>query len=692
MPMKTTVLLRSALQSNTRWQWIDRVPQMLAIVPLACLENTVFNQTWVKFIGSFDATLEQEQRWLQLMHPEDFEHFSVLWQITTRQQTELKKECRIRYQDGSYHWCLVSAVQEEGGPDWIVSCVDVHDALSENRILSEKLKQQTNMLDASVDCVKVINTDGHLVHMNRAGCLALGVPLNSKFSQYKWLSLLPPEIQKRGKVALKKAAQGHIAQFSGRSENATQIEYWDNILTPQFDNQGQVIRLLCVSRNISAQRKAEISLQEVCDLDELTGLMNRRSFKKGAMAQLALAKKKNQSVGLVVVDLDHFKHVNDTLGHAAGDHLLRVFARRMQHALQEQAQVARLGGDEFAVIIPNVTSKQDVLAIAQNILTQLEKPIHYAGKAINGGMSIGCALYPQHSDNYSGLMRCADTALNDVKSTGRGMISMFNEQMMQNAERLMSQLNLARAILRDDLIIPHYQPKFCLKTGQVIGFEALLRWRDALNQIQYPSDILEAFQNYELATKISRVMQDKIFQDIATWLKAGLKVVPVSINIAPIEFLRDDCAEQLLLRLEQYQIPAYLVQVEITEHIFLHRGRTFVTRALQLLRARGIKIALDDFGTGYSSLTHLRDYAVDYLKIDCHFVQKMHEEPSILAIVKAICQLAPSFSLDVIAEGVENDTQKEMLLASGCLYGQGFLCSADVSADAVPAILENVEV
>ncbi|MEB3767331.1 EAL domain-containing protein [Acinetobacter sp. MD2] len=173
------------------------------------------------------------------------------------------------------------------------------------------------------------------------------------------------------------------------------------------------------------------------------------------------------------------------------------------------------------------------------------------------------------------------------------------------------------------------------------------------------------------------------------WQQAGRKVVPVSINIAPIEFLRDDCAERLLARLRQYQVAPEWIQVEITEHIFLHHGRDFVTRALSLLREKGIKIALDDFGTGYSSLTHLRDYAVDYLKIDCQFVQKMEADPAIFAIVKVLCQLAPSFALEVVAEGIETTQQKEMLLNVGCDYGQGFLCGEAISAQEVLSLLEN---
>ncbi|MFT4021696.1 MAG: EAL domain-containing protein [Acinetobacter sp.] len=668
---------------------LDVIPHMLAFVPSGNLDQSVFNKHWLMCI---EQSIHQgKHAWLQMMHPEDFEDFSVLWNHRTVNSTQMNKECRIRMLDHEYHWCLVTANRLDNGRDWLFNCVNLHHLLTENHELADKLQQNKEMLDVSVDCIKEITPDGRLIHMNKAGCLALGVPVNSQTFNQVWLDLLPPEIRKVGRIALKKARLGQVARFSGRSEHNGQIQYWDNILTPQFDLHHQVNRILCVSRNISEQRKAEIKLKASSQIDELTGLLNRRSFKKKVQMALARAKRYQKNLGILVLDLDHFKHVNDTLGHAAGDHLLRVLTKRIVQVLNGCGKIARLGGDEFAILVEDIHDQNRLMTVGNEILKQFEKPIVYADKIINGGMSIGAATYPLHSDHYSGLMRCADIALNDVKAAGRGTISIYSEGMQRITTESMSQLNLARSILRDNCIVPHYQPKFNLITGKIMGFEALLRWRDEQGLIQLPQHLVESFENYELATKISHSMQQQIFQDMAHWIEAGLELVPVSINIAPIEFLRDDCAELLLTRMAQYDIPAHLVQIEITEHIFTQRARIYVTRALQLMRAKGIKIALDDFGTGYSSLTHLRDYAVDYLKIDRDFVNKMNDEQSILAIVKAICQLAPSFSLDVVAEGIENSIHKETLIQAGCLYGQGYLYSAAIAAQAVPEFLNEHE-
>jgi EAL domain-containing protein (putative c-di-GMP-specific phosphodiesterase class I) len=238
-------------------------------------------------------------------------------------------------------------------------------------------------------------------------------------------------------------------------------------------------------------------------------------------------------------------------------------------------------------------------------------------------------------------------------------------------------------------MVPYYQPKVRLSDHKVVGFEALLRWRTEDNRIHSPRKIEQAFQDYLLATKISDAIQNKVFKDIAMWIGQGLEVVPVSINAAPVEFLKDNYAERLLHRLNLYKIPHHLIEIEITEHILDDRGSDYVVRALNLLKQHGVKIALDDFGTGHSSLTRLRDYPVDCLKIDCDFIRQMNEDDAILAIVQAIIALGPKLSLDIVAEGIENTEQLELLKQSGCSIGQGYLFSCAVNMQQATQMLQH---
>ena len=272
------------------------------------------------------------------------------------------------------------------------------------------------------------------------------------------------------------------------------------------------------------------------EYDELTGLPNRRLFKKKLKQEMKRALHGNKSLGLMLLDLDHFKLVNDTLGHAAGDHLLRVLGKRLSACMNTHSFVSRLGGDEFAVVISDVENEQDIFRIANKFLLQLETPITHGGKTLHCGMSIGGAIYPKDARDASELMKCADTALYELKDGGRGGVYMFDRKMMDKARARASQLNYARQIVRDNCIRPSYQPKVSLTDGSIVGFEALLRWHCPINGVQLPATVSEAFNDYELATKISEAMQLKVFADIARWRAAGVAVQPISLNVSPIEF------------------------------------------------------------------------------------------------------------------------------------------------------------
>lgn len=651
------------------------------------------------YIGVESAHIS-EHEWFKFLHPEDAEHFYTIWMQAQKDGQKFEKECRIKNNhkttnkslNGEYSWFLVIAQSQSNHSqffDWTITCTNINERVLKSRDTTEMLRANTDMLDVSVDCIKIISPTGQVSHMNRSGCIALlGQERVRRFGM-QWLSLLPPEVRDQGQKAIKMAAKGKNARFAGKSVLGHNTMYWDNILTPVVNDEGQTTSILCVSRDIIRQRVAEQKLKISSEYDELTGLMNRRAFKRTLKQSIQEAKSKKTHLGMMFIDLDHFKNINDTLGHPAGDHLLRVLSKRLSKCLNENAYVARLGGDEFAVIVTGMKSLDELQLATQKIMKQNEAPVTFSGKLINGGMSIGCAVYPQDATDVLGLMKCADTALHDLKERGRGGVRMYNNEMLQLAQEKSQQLETARFILRENRIVPFYQPKVRLDDRSIIGFEALLRWCDDQKEIHFPATIVEAFNDYELASRISEVMHDKIFTDMANWLKSGIDVAPISINASPVEFMRDNYAELLIKRLEQHSIPAHLIEIEITEHILLDRGSEFVIQALRKLKDFGIRISLDDFGTGHSSMTHLRDYPVDCLKIDYAFVNRMNEEKSINSIVEGITRLGPILSLDVIAEGIETVQQLDSLQLVGCVYGQGFLFSRAICADEAEKMLIN---
>ncbi|RLZ09049.1 EAL domain-containing protein [Acinetobacter sp. 2JN-4] len=651
-----------------------------------------FNSVSQEYIG-LNELEKFNKNWMDLIHSDDISVFQSEWLQAFSYKTPFHVECRLRHRSGAYRWFLLSAKLVAGNSEdhayWFINSVDIHETKQYQQNLVQCINAQTNMLDNSVDCIKLLDVDGCLLHVNRTGCIALNIPESNHRFGMKWTELLAPEVRSKANYALKTALKGKTARFRGMSGHGEDKQYWDNLLTPILNDNGQVVQILCLSRDVTAQRQTEIQLRISSELDELTGLYNRRFFKLQLKRALQKHKKSEKFLGLMLLDLDYFKHVNDTLGHAAGDHLLRVLSKRIENNLPENTFVARLGGDEFAILVNGIDAEFDLEKVAIEVSRQLDAPITYAGNLINGSMSIGCAIYPRDAKDSLNLMKCADTALNDLKATGRGGFRMFNQQMQVAAQNIAIQLTEARHIIRDDLMVPFYQPKVRLSDGKVVGFEALLRWQTDDKRIHSPINIEQAFQDYVLATRISDAIQNKVFNNIAMWIEQGLAVVPVSINVAPVEFLKDNYAERFLYRLNLYKIPHHLVEIEITEHILDDRGSDYVIRALNLLKQQGVKIALDDFGTGHSSLTRLRDYPVDCLKIDCDFIRQMNSDEAILAIVQAIIALGPKLSLDIVAEGIENAEQLELLKQFGCSIGQGYLFSRAVNMQQATHMLKR---
>jgi diguanylate cyclase (GGDEF)-like protein/PAS domain S-box-containing protein len=626
-------------------------------------------------------------------HPDDLSWNTPLLEAHLRSAKPFHIEKRYVRPDGSVAWCNVSISFVVGPTGEIEASIIVAEEITEQKCAEIALREgerlYRSVLEASADCIKILDLDGRLELMNSPGLCSMELQDFEQVRGTAWVSLWPEESQRLVRIALDDAKAGQTAQFSALCPTATgKPKWWDVVVSPIRDEQGNVARLLSVSRDITVQRASAAQLKWTSEHDALTGLPNRRAFEAHLQAATVRAMQHDRRVGLLLLDLDHFKHVNDTLGHPAGDHLLAVFAQRLQECIRESDFVARLGGDEFAVVFENGDREPDILEAGQSILRHLQQPVRYEGRVISASASMGGALFPCDANNAHELFKNADIALYALKESGRGGTRMFHEHMREQAQLVASQLSLARTSVTSKSVEPHYQQKIDLSTGRIAGFEALLRWRHTSRGIQHPDTVAEAFKDYELATKIGDLMQRSVFRDVRGWLDDGLPVGFVSVNAAPAEFLRDDFAERLLARMQEHNLPRHLIELEVTEHVFLERGSDHVGRALKLLAAEGIRIALDDFGTGYSSLSHLRDYPVHVVKIDRSFVERISIDPEIRAIVCAVIDLAKSLNIEVVAEGVETVEQRDLLIKDGCQLGQGYLFGKAVHADKVPLLLD----
>ena len=452
--------------------------------------------------------------------------------------------------------------------------------------------------------------------------------------------------------------------------------------TPRRSTSGTIVGWYGTIEDVHERRLADDATRWAADHDDLTGLWNRRAFMRALRIALHGAQDSGVEIALVLIDLDHFKSLNDHFGHSAGDTFLKEVARRLDASGTGDAMPGRLGGDEFAVFI--YTSDRDQLG---SRIKQLQKvltaPIVFDGQAHGCRASIGVAIYPGHGGDAEGLYRNADLALYEAKNKGHGLCH-FRSEMRAGLQARLSALSLARHALNNDDIVPFYQPKVELHSGAVTGFEALLRWRQA--EDSYHAPVPEIFEDAELAIALGDRIFDRMATDISNWLDAGVSFGRIALNVSSAEFRQEDFADRLLARIEAAGIPATALELEVTETVFLSRLPHKVTDVFEQLRAAGMTIALDDFGMGYASLVHLKQFPVDVLKIDCAFIQSL-DDPVNAAIVRAIVGLGEDLHITTVAEGVETEQQAHYLHKKGCKLGQGYLFSRAMPAESVPSFL-----
>lgn len=450
---------------------------------------------------------------------------------------------------------------------------------------------------------------------------------------------------------------------------------------------GSVWYALVFFRDITHRKETEVRLRQLSLTDAVTGLPNRAAFQEEIHRRVKAGRITGGRFSMLLCDLDNFKYINDTLGHDAGDALLRDIAERLSTAISPNF-AARLGGDEFA-ILTSANTKEALDGLSKKIFAALKLPFSFKDRAIESYVSIGAAIFPHDGRSSSELFKAADIALYDAKRVRRGSLSIFRNELRQRLQVDASMISVARAALSEDRIEPHYQPKICFLTNNVVGFEALLRWRTTSGKIDFPQTISAALEEPALASALSERIVCRVIEDISGWQSQGLPYGHVAINISAPDFSDSGFAERLIQRLHRKGIPPSRIQVEVTETVFLGRGGEHVDQALKLLSDEGVSIALDDFGTGYASLSHLKQFPVDILKIDRSFIKNIHTSPDDTAIVAALVNLGRNLGIKSVAEGIETRAQHEAVVAMGCDFGQGFLYAPAMPSSCVISLLKQ---
>lgn len=546
------------------------------------------------------------------------------------------------------------------------------------------------VLSASADLVFVFNQAGRLMYANPAMASFLGIPVEQLLDKRPEDLNTPAEAARILREHLDQVMT-HLrpvrAELPMATDGARQsvLEY---ILVPVVDELGRVEAVAGTARDITERKKSSERIWREANYDALTGLPNRRLFRDRLEQEIRHAQRADVPFALFFLDLDHFKQVNDLHGHDAGDELLRQVAQRIRSCVRQSDTVARLGGDEFTVILTELHNVSPIEHIAEKILQELARPFRLGSARARIGCSIGITLFPEDATEAEALIRNADQAMYAAKHGGRNRFSFFTQAMQDAALERLRLIDDLRQSLEEGQLQLYYQPIVDLRTGQIRKAEALLRWHHPELGLVSPARFIP------LAEESGQIqaLGDWVFQQAAEqamrWHGLWSHPFQISINKSPLQFMGRPHHPQWIRHLKQLALPPASLSIEITENVLLNAS-AHVAEALTALQQAGIELAIDDFGTGYASMVYLKKYDVDYLKIDQSFVRDINAHENNRTIIEGTIAMAHKMGLEVIAEGIEEEAQRDWLKSVGCDHGQGYLFAQPLPVPEFEALIQN---
>ena len=565
------------------------------------------------------------------------------------------------------------------------------ELVAAERIL--RISHQRQMLHREQTPLGVIewNTDFEFEYWNKAAEGIFGFTEDEVIGRHVTERILPQEAREAVDVVWRDLLANKGGERS-TNENITKdgrtiLCEWYN--TPLLNQDGKVVGVSSLVDDITERRQSEKMIWEQANFDSLTGLPNRNMFHNRLEQEIVKSKRADLSLALLLVDLDEFKEVNDTLGHDVGDLLLKEAARRIKACVRDSDTVARLGGDEFTIILSELNATNEADDIVEKIIASLAEEFPIGEEVIHISGSIGITLFPKDATDIDALIKSADQAMYTAKHNGRNCYSYFTQSLQDAAQKRLRLTNDLRGALDANQLEVYYQPIIDLNTGYIYKAEALLRWPHPKRGMVDPLDFIPLAEKTGLINIIGNWVFRESAQQAKHWSNKFGKDFQVSVNVSPVQLKVENnvFAKEWLDYLDESAFSGQNMIVEITESMLLNVESRVIDKLLRL-RDAGIQVAIDDFGVGYSSLSYLKKFDIDYLKIDQSFVHNLETDSNDIAFSEAIVVMAHKLDLKVIAEGVESEGQEKLLIGAGCDYAQGFLYSKPVPPDELEALLQ----
>lgn len=695
--VKRDVMVRGELTTRITLE-AERLGHFMAVNPAVVYSLMADPQTKDSFVVDYVSPKVQQVTgyspaqwlatpglWLERVHPDD--RLKVLQaQQHLREKGVLHHEYRFLHADGSCRWIYDQLVLTRNlsgsGAIAVGAWLDVTD----RKQAQEQLQLTAQVFESSQEGIVITDADNHLLSVNRAFTEITGYTREEVVGRYPSL-LASGRHDKAFYEAMWRTIQSEgrwQGEVWNRRKNGDIYPEWLSISAIRNPD-GQITQHIGILTDISSRKNDEEKIRFLSNYDPLTRLPNRALLHDRAQLALAAAQRVQAKVALMYIDLDRFKNINDSLGHAIGDRLLQELATRLSAHLHQDDTICRPGGDEFIFLLPN-TDYQGAAHVAQRTLAIIAEPFTIDDQRLSLTASIGIALFPDNGTDLARLSQCADSALFRAKQNGRSNFQFFAQQMHERANEVLRIENDLRRALENNELLLYYQPQVDATSLKIVGVEALIRWQHPEWGLVSPARFIPIAEESGQIREIGNWVLYSAVQQNADWNAAGLPIVPVAVNLSVVQFKDASLCDTVVDAMRVSGLDPAMVELELTESIAMEDS-TFTIEMVARLHSLGIALSIDDFGTGYSSLSYLKRFQIDKLKIDQSFVRDLHRDPDDAAIVTAIIGLARGLGFRTIAEGVETQEQLDFLRAHQCDEIQGYFYSKPVPAEEFARLL-----